>query len=332
MSVRRLLPLLSAIFLGLHAVTGASAEELVPLRYGQTASTWKSIFSLPIRVADTHGFFRKNGLAFTLVPVEGGGEATLQALEDGKADLAHVATSFLVTGAARGRNTVGIAGEFNNPIYSLVAKPWYKRIEDLKGRKIGMADMSGAVALATMALFQQHGLTAKDLDIRVIEGTSPRFQCLTQEDCDAVPLGQPQDFYAQRQGFRILGASNEAVPEFLYTVTAAKRDWAEQHADTVVRYVRALRDALVFIRAPENRAEIVALIMEAWNSSETSATGTMKLFFEPEKNVLPMQGEMSVAGLKQVIRFLEEGGVLKEPPPPIERLLEPRYLEAAGIH
>jgi ABC-type nitrate/sulfonate/bicarbonate transport system substrate-binding protein len=284
-----------------------------------------------VRVADKQGFFARYGLEFVMVPIEGGGEATLAALEEGRADLAHVATSFLITGAMNGRKTVAIAAEFNNPIYSLVAKPWYKRIEDLKGRRIGMADMSGSVALSTLALFKKHGLSEQDLQIKVVEGTSPRFQCVTQGDCDAVALGQPQDFYAKRQGFNILGATNEAVPEFLYTVTAAQRDWASAHEDIVVRYVKALRDAFVFIRAPESREAVVAIIRDAWSSSEESATGTMDLFFKPEKNVLPMQGELSVSGLRQVIRFLEEGGVLKGPVPPIETLIEPRYLQAAGI-
>jgi NitT/TauT family transport system substrate-binding protein len=323
--------IVSALAATLLICNGAAAADLIPLRYGETASTWKSIFSLPVRVADKQGFFARHGLEFVMVPVEGGGEATLAALEDGKADLAHVATSFLVTGAMHGRTTVAIAAEFNNPIYSLVAKPWYKKIEDLKGRRIGMADMSGSVALSTLALFKKHGLSEQDLQIKVVEGTSPRFQCVTQGDCDAVALGQPQDFYAKRQGFNILGATNEAVPEFLYTVTAAQRDWARAHEDVVVRYVRSLRDALVFIRAPENREAVVAIIRDAWTSSEESATGTMDLFFKPEKNVIPMQGEMNVAGLRQVIRFLEEGGVLKGPAPAIETLIEPRYLQAAGI-
>jgi NitT/TauT family transport system substrate-binding protein len=329
--MRASLAALAALCAHLLTAQPAGAADAIPLRYGQTASTWKSIFSLPIRIAIKQGFFAREGLAFSVVPVEAGGEGTLVALEDGKADIAHVATSFLITAAMRGADTVAIAAEFNNPIYSLVAKPWFKSVEDLKGRKIGMADMSGAVSLATLALFQKHGLDAKDLNIRVIEGTPARFQCLTQEDCDAVPLGQPQDFYAQRQGYRILGASSEAVPDFLYTVTAARRGWAAQNKDTVVRYIRALREAFHFIRDPANREPVVALIKEAWGSSEESARGTLDLFFNPEKNVLPMQGELQPAGLAQVVRFLEDGGVVKGPAPGADRLFDLQYLEAAGI-
>ena len=40
-------------------------------------------------------------------------------------------------------------------------------------------------------------------------------------------MPQPQDFFALRRGYRLLGLSTEAVPDFVYTVTAARRDWAE---------------------------------------------------------------------------------------------------------
>ena len=309
---------------------GDAQQDPLPLRYAQTGSTWRSIFSLPMRIADKQGFFAKHGLKFSMVPIEDGAEASLTALQEGKADVAHVATSFLITAALKGADTVAVTAEFNNPVYNLVAKPWYKSIAELKGRRIGMADMSGAVSLATLELFKKHGLTKDDLNIRVIEGTSARFQCLTNDDCEAVPLGQPQDFFAQRQGFRILGATTDAVPEFVYTVTAARRGWATQNEETLVRYVRAMRDSFAYTRARENHGRLVELMKEWWNSSEESSVSTLDLFFNPEKHVLPMEGEINMKGVEQVIRFLRDGGVVKGDIPAAESFVELRYL-AKGL-
>ena len=58
-----------------------------------------------------------------------------------------------------------------------------------------------------------------------------------------------------RQGYRLLGLSTEAVPEFVYTVTAVRRSWAEANKEAVVRYVRALAAAFKFIRDPAKRDE-----------------------------------------------------------------------------
>ena len=309
-------------------VRACPAQELLELRYAQTASTWRSIFSLPMRIADKEGFYAANGLDFKMVQIVGGAETSLVALEEGQADVAHVATSFLITAALRGADTVAIIAEFNNPIYSLVAKPWYKSIEELKGRRVAMADMTGSVSLATMALFEKHGLTKDDLDINVIEGTPGRFQCLMRGDCDAAPLGQPQDFHAVRQGFRLLGATNDAVPDFVYTVTAARKSWAAEHKEALARYVRAMRDSFRFIRDPQNRSRIAVLMKEWWGSSEETALSTLDLFFQPEKNVLPFEGEINLKGVEQVIRFLKDGGVVTGPIPPAETFVDLQYLQA----
>lgn len=146
-----------------------------------------------------------------------------------------------------------------------------------------------------------------------------------------MPLGQPQDLIAVKDGYRILGLSTEVVPEFLYTVTAARRSWAEAHKDAMVRYVRALASAFKFIRDPANRRAVVKTIVETADSSAAVAEQTLKLFFEPERKVLPRQGEIEVNGMTQVIAFMGEAGNLKEPLPPPERFVDLKYLQAAGI-
>ncbi|MGZ9125866.1 MAG: hypothetical protein ACXW48_22775, partial [Candidatus Binatia bacterium] len=61
------------------------------------------------------------------------------------------------------------------------------------------------------------------------------------------------------------------------------------------------------------------------------AQQTLALFFDPERHVLPMQGEINVNGLSQVIAFLAEAGLLKQPLPSAERFVELKYLQAAGV-
>ena len=91
-------------------------------------------------------------------------------------------------------------------------------------------------------------------------------------------LGQPQDLAAQEQGYRLLGQSTESVPELLYTVTAARRSWAELNKAALVRYVRAFAAALEFVRDPINRDHVARIIMQNTSSSETIARQTLSLF------------------------------------------------------
>ena len=312
-------------------VPGACAETL-NLRYGQAYSAARSIFSLPVAIAEREGFFAREELKVQILqPIPGGADNQITALHNDSVDLTHVATPFLIRAALAGSDAVAIAAEFNNPIYSVIAKPEIASFADLKGKLVGLADEYGTITLSTRKLFALHGVQRGEFGARVIEGTSGRWACLRRGDCDAVVLGQPQDLVAMEQGYRLLGASTQAVPELLYTVTAVRRSWAQANTDAIVRYVRALAGAFDFIRDGTNRDRVVRTVMQSTNSSEAIARQTLALFFEPERGVLPKRGEIDLKGLAQVIAMLGEAGAIKPPLPPAERFVDLQYLRAAGV-
>ena len=319
-----------AALLSLCACQSASAEA-IPLRYGQAYSALRSIFALPLLVAEREGYFVREGLDFSMLPVPGGGEKLIAALHDGTADISHVATPFLIQAALAGSDAVAIAAEFNNPIYSLVAKPENRTYADLKGKLIGVAAESGSITIAIRKLLALNGLGRDDFRTKFVDGTPDRLSCLTAGDCDAVPLGQPQDFVAMRRGFRLLGLSTEAVPEYLYTVTAARRSWADANKDAIVRYVRALSSAFKFIRDPARRDQLITTIVDTTGFAEANAKLTLALYFEPDRRVLPKLGEINVGGMEQAIALMGEGGILKAPLPRAERFVDLQYLQAAGV-
>jgi ABC-type nitrate/sulfonate/bicarbonate transport system substrate-binding protein len=309
----------------------ATAQN-IPLRYGQAISAAKSIFALPIFVGEREGFFRREGLNFKIIiPIPGGSDKMIDALHDDTVDVTHVAVPFLIRAALNGSDAVAIAAEFTNPIYSLVVKPEIKSFADLKGKLLGLADEAGTITISTRKLLAMHGVGGGDFRVKIIEGTPTRWNCLKRGECDAVPLGQPHDLIAQKEGFRLLGVSNDAVPDFLYTVTAVRKSWAEKNRDAVVRYIRGFSAAFKFIRDPANRKAVVKTIVETSDTPADIAQQTLALFFEPERNVLPKQGEINVKGLRQVIAFMGEAGLLKPPLPAPDRFVELKYLQSAGV-
>src|SRR5205823_178017 len=143
------------------AIGGANAETRT-LRYGQAYSALRSIFALPLLVAEREGYFAREGLNFVTVPIPGGGEKLIEALHDGSADMGHVATPFLIQAALKGSDAVAIATEFNNPIYSLIAKPEIKTYADLKGKLLGMAAETGSISISIRKLLAMQGLQHSD--------------------------------------------------------------------------------------------------------------------------------------------------------------------------
>jgi len=319
--------------MALAAVGPSTAvAQTIVLRYGQSLSAQRSIFSLPVAVAEREGLFRREGLDFRVViPQPGGADLMIAALHDDTVDVTHVATPFLVRAALAGSDAVAIVAEFNNPIYSLVARPDIARIADLKGKTVGLADPGGSITISMRKLLAKHGVGAGDISVKAIDGTSARLNCLRRKECAAVPLGQPQDLVAQSEGYRLLGQSTDAVPEYLYTVTAARRSWAAANREAVVRYVRALAAAFRVIRDPAKRGAVVNVIVETTGVTPAIAERTLALYFEPERKVLPRRGEIDLKGLAQVIVLMGEAGQLKAPLPAPDRFADLQYLQAVGI-
>src|SRR5262252_2731567 len=178
MNAKRTLVVVLTSLLGAIGHSATSAQQ-IPLRYGQAYSAMRSIFSLPVAVAEREGFFRREGLNFSVVvPIPGGADKMIDALHDDTSDVTHVATPFLVRAALAGSDAVAIAAEFNNPIYSLVARPEIARIADLKGKLVGMADPAGSITISMRKLLALHGVGTGDFRTRIIEGTPARLNCL----------------------------------------------------------------------------------------------------------------------------------------------------------
>jgi ABC-type nitrate/sulfonate/bicarbonate transport system substrate-binding protein len=321
---------LAALALG-AAACSAWAEDRV-LRYGQALSAHKSIYSLPVALAQREGLFRREGIDLRVViPVPGGAERMIHALHDDTVDITHVATPFLVRAVLAGSDAVAIAAEFNDPVYSLVARPEITRIADLKGRTVGMADPGGSIAFSMRRLLALHGVGESDIRIKTIDGTPARLNCLRAGGCDAVPLGQPQDVLAQAEGYRLLGISNDAVPEYLYTVSAARRSWAAANSELVVRYVRALAAAFGMIRQPARRGAVVAAIVDITGVPPGIAERVLDLYAQPGRNALPLRAEIDPKGVAQVIAFMAQARQIPLPPPSAERFIDLSYLARAGM-
>jgi ABC-type nitrate/sulfonate/bicarbonate transport system substrate-binding protein len=326
--ISRILCALAAVCCFAHAAAG----QTLTLRYGQAFSAAHSIFSLPVAVAEREGLFEREGLNVQrVIPVPGGSDKMIDALDAGWIDVTHIATPFLIRAALAGSDAVAIDTEFKNPVYSLIAKPALKTYAALKDKLIGLADEQGTITIAMRELLAQHGLQRQDYVVKTEDGTPQRFYCLLHSDCDAVVLGQPQDLQAIAQGYSLIGRSDDAVPDFLYTVTAVRASWAATHRDALVRFVRAMARSFAFIGDAKNRDAVAKIIADATGCSDAIAAQTLDLFFQPGRDVLPKRGEIDLAALQQLIAMMAEAGLLKPPLPQAQRFVDLQYLHAAGV-
>jgi ABC-type nitrate/sulfonate/bicarbonate transport system substrate-binding protein len=305
--------------------------ETVTLKYGQIPSTIKSVSSLPLYTAQRRGFFAREEMNMEIVPIPGGTGNMVAALDKGQVDITRTATPYLILAALKGSDAVAVAGETRTPIYSLMVQPDIKTYDDLKGKLLGLSLRVDTISISMRKLLARHGLGLVDYQVKELVGTPARFDCLKRGECAGVPLGQPEDFLALKQGYRRLGISTEAVPDFQFTVSAVRRGWAEQNKDKVTRYARAMASAYRYLREPGNREDVVNIIVETTGSSAEMARQILALYFEPDRGVFPKQGELDLKGMSRVIEFMGEAGELKSPLPQPQRFVDLQFLGAAGV-
>jgi len=305
--------------------------QTMTLRYGQIPSTIKSVSALHFNIAQRKGLFVREGINIEMISIDGGAANMMMALDRGAVDITRTASFFLIQAALKGSEGVAVASETATPIYSLIVKPEIKTFADLKGKVVGLTNAVSTISVSMRKLLALNGLGNSDYRGIEFVGTPERSECLRKGECDAVPLGQPEDFTLLKQGYRRLGISNDAVPNFQFIVSAVRRSWGEANKDALVRYIRGLAAAFRFMRDPANREDVVKIILDTTGSSDEIARQTLALYFEPDRGVFPKQGELDIKGLGQVIQFMGETGDLKPPLPSAERFVDLQYLRAVGI-
>jgi ABC-type nitrate/sulfonate/bicarbonate transport system substrate-binding protein len=322
-----------AAFIGCAlAILAAPARADTTLRLGQVPSTIKSIGAVPYAIADKQGFFTREHLTVQLVPLQGGTDQMVKRLEAGDVEISSTATPYFIQAVAEGRsNAAAVAAENANPIYSLIAKPEIKSFADLKGRTIGLSLDIDTISISTRKLLRLHGLKDSDYRVKNLVGTPVRLECLKRADCDAVPLGQPEDFVAVDEGFRRLGLSTDAVRHFEFKLLIVRPDWAKQNRAALIGFLRGFAASLKYFRDPAHRDDVVKTIVATTGVTDKIARETLSLYFQPDRGVIPRAGEIDLKGLAQVIAFMGEAGVLKAPLPKPERFVDRSYLRAAGV-
>ncbi len=218
-----------------------------------------------------------------------------------------------------------------NQVYSLIAKPEIKSFDDLKGKMVGMSLAVDTISIASRMLLEKHGLKEPAYRTRELVGTPVRADCLSRGECDAVPLGQPDDIVFMRRGYNKLGDSLEVIPVLQFGVIAARRDWAMANRDAVMRLTRAIGGAYKFLREEANRDEVAALAAESTGAPIDVMRAVLAFYYEPDRGVMPKQGEIDMAGIAKVIELLGRSGELKPPLPAAERFVDLQYLKAAGL-
>lgn len=314
------------LFVLLIAIDGAQAQQnpkLTPINYGNivlTASTW------PFMIAEQEGFFQKEGIDFKRV-IGGNTTAATQALVAGSTDIAQMNLVNLLAANSAGADLIVIAGDSTVPIYTLIVHPSIKSYADLKGKRLAVTGPTDPLNYIVARMLAANGLNSGDYEMIGLGGAPQRLAAVQNRGVAGALINQPSDFIALASGFSSLGLSTDYVDNFQYTITGARRDWAQKNRPLVVRFLRAYVKACEFFYDPKNKEAAVHALAERTKAEKEEAENTYALYMKTKKTI-PRDGGIDVQGARKVAESWKDFG-LQKMPPPVDGVIDLSYLAEA---
>ena len=191
------LPMLKSamVFLLALFIGSADGQELKKIKIGYPAISYNQIH---IWIAKDSGIYRKHGLDAEVIFFRGGQMAT-QALVAGDPPIVNIGT--VVQAGLQGHDVVLIASSESSYNYSVVARPGISRVEQLKGKRLGVSGFGSASHNASLILLKKFNLEAnKDVALVVAGPTMERLSAVDSGRIEATVLTPSELPRARRQG------------------------------------------------------------------------------------------------------------------------------------
>jgi ABC-type nitrate/sulfonate/bicarbonate transport system substrate-binding protein len=217
---------------------------------------------LPVIVAERQGLFARRNLAVDIKRL-GAVDKVTAAVKAGELDLAITPPEGAIRDCAGGGNLRIIAGNVNRLPLSLIANPRIRRIEELRGARLGTSSLTEGTALYTMEVLRQHGLNYPgDYEFAVVGVHPARWKALQEGTIDAAVQLIPLNFVAEDAGYTNLGEVTDYIPEIVFTGLIVDRTAAEKRRDQIVAFLSAVTEGTRWVYDPANDETLLALTKE----------------------------------------------------------------------
>ncbi len=281
---------------------------------------------LPYFVAQKKGFYAAEGVPVDLVFI-GGADLQLRALVAGELHIANINPDSIILWNEKGGNLKTVAGTSNAAPYYLIGGKNYKRVEDLKGARLGVASLTGGATSILLGYLKSKGMQhPRDFSLAVIAGGTPaRLSALESGAIAGAVLGVPFADMAIDRGFTKLGDTMEVIQAYQFNAANVNPAWAEKNRAALVKFLKAHIRSLRWINdAPYQAAEFLTKEM-----GMKPPYGKIGVDYYVKRKVYPLDGALTLEGFKMNIQVQANDGFVKEPLPGPEKYIDLSYLKQA---
>ena len=243
---------IAAILTALWSSTPSSAQTPVRINWTAVTGAQSGMF-----MAQQEGLFKKNGLDVELIHIPSSSRG-IQAILAGEIAFSFMDGSNATQATLKGANIVLVAAGTNRQVFSLMAKAEFKKIADLKGKKIGITRVGSSTHTSALYALTSAGLKGSDYQLLPLLEVPNIFTALAAGQVDAGVMSPPTNARAKKAGFVELMNIAKEGPEFVSVAIGTSRSYVKANEEIVRRVVRAYAEGIQAFK--NNKAAALRMI------------------------------------------------------------------------
>ena len=258
----------------------------------------------PLWVAREEGFFKRFGLDVELILIEGGTRGA-QSLISGDLPIMGMAGLPVISSRARGADLTMIGGVVNRMNYILATLPGIKKPEELRGKRVALAQVGTASYHAIGLALKHWGLDARRDKITILQvgNQGARPASLQSGGSDAIIVNPGLNTMLRERGYNILADFTELPIPYPQQVIAVRERFLATDAELAERAMRAVILGNAYSQEQRNKERVKAVIakylrLQTIDKAEEHYGAALK--------VLPKKPYVDVAGVASMIEFMTE--------------------------
>ena len=284
---------------------------------------------LQIVVAEKQGLLAKYG-----VEVETANKANSEELRSelaaGNGALAYLAVDNAVAMVELAHQDVIIVMGGEGSQNELIVQPEIKSIKDLQGQTLIVDAVNTAYALQLIKILHLSGLKAGYYTLKPVGSTPQRLIAMREhKEYAGAMLGPPTSMVAKREGFVSLTSVQESIGAYQAAGFFTQRQWAKEHAGTLVPFLAAIIEAQRWMMAPANKQQVIDLWIKEYHlTPEIAAENYESSMNHP--GGFAADARLDLEGFKNVLKLRAEvEGQWNGHPPAPEKYYDSSYYDAA---
>jgi NitT/TauT family transport system substrate-binding protein len=214
------------------------------------------------------GIFRKHGLDVELLYVAGGGRAA-QVVQSGEVPIGLFTGGAVINSNLAGGDLVVIGSSMNVMTFVVMARPEIRRVEDLKGKRVGISRFGSATDFG-LRYAEEQWPVKRQRDFAVIQmgGVSDVYGALRAGALDAGVTNAELAILARREGYRELVDIAKMGINFPTSSVVTTRSFIKRNENTVRKFVRGFVEGVHFGKT--QRAPSINVMKKYLRSSDAA--------------------------------------------------------------